>query len=230
MTDIAVFTQQQAREVWDTIKLLRSSGVLRNLSSFARPDDPGIHHVWIKNTSGEEIPAFACMQIDGTSVVGALTYVDVVKPTKTDGNYIFNHDNAIASGGYGMALPWGVIRMLGTAAAVENRNYGATVGAWTIQQEPSGPFVVYGDDNTLTNVHRGRIGNDAGKLVRFALLASLSTGTASATIKDMAGATIATEDVLDPEAIFDELDIGDTGLAIAQGGKYYVIQAACGVV
>jgi hypothetical protein len=78
-----------------------------------------------------------------------------------------------------------------------------------------------------TSYSEGRARGGGSRLVRFALLASLSTGTASATIKDMAGVTIATEDVLDPEAIFDELDIGDTGLAIAQGGKYYVIQARC---
>lgn len=226
--DIGFFTTAQAKEVWEVVKLLRSSGILRRLSALTVPDDPGLHHVWIKNGSGETIPAFACMQVDGTTVVGDLTYVDVVKPTKLDGNYIFNHDNAIASGGYGMALPWGVVRMLGTTTAVENGSYGATVGAWTVQAEPGGPFVVYGDDNTLTNVHRGRIGRDGGTLYRFALTASLSGGTASATIKDMAGSTIKTDTIRDPESIFTELVSGDTGLAIGQGGKFYVIQAPCG--
>jgi hypothetical protein len=227
MTDIGFLTPQQARETWDTIKLLRSSGLLRNLSKSSRPDDPGIHPVWVKNTSGEEIPPFACMQVAGTTVVGELTYVEVTKPTTIDGNYIFNHDNAIASGGYGMILPWGVVRMLGTTAAVENGRYGATVSAWTIQVEPGGPFVVYGDDNTATNVHRGRIGRDGSTLYRFALTASLSSGTASATIKDMAGSTIKTDTIRDPEGIFAELVSGDTGLAIGQGGKFYVIQAPC---
>jgi hypothetical protein len=81
-----------------------------------------------------------------------------------------------------------------------------------------------------TSYSEGRPRGGGIRLVRFALTASLASGTASATIKDMAGATIDTDDVLDPEAIFDELDTGDTGLAIAQGGKYYVIQASCGVV
>jgi hypothetical protein len=72
-------------------------------------------------------------------------------------------------------------------------------------------------------------GGGGGRLFRFALLANLSSGTASATIKSMAGTTLYTRDILDPEAIFGELTTGDTGLAIAQGGKYYVIQAPCGV-
>lgn len=71
-------------------------------------------------------------------------------------------------------------------------------------------------------------GGGNSKLFRFALLADLNTGTALATIKNMAGTTLYTRDVLDPEGIFDELLIGDTGLAIGQGGKYYVIQAPCG--
>lgn len=65
------------------------------------------------------------------------------------------------------------------------------------------------------------------KLVRFSLLASLTSGTASATIKNMAGTTIETADVLDPEGIFAELTTSDTGLALRQAGIYYVIQAAC---
>lgn len=65
-------------------------------------------------------------------------------------------------------------------------------------------------------------------IFRFVLLANLTSGTASATIKNMAGTTISTKDVLDPEGIFAELVSGDTGLAIGQGGKFYVIQAPCG--
>jgi len=85
-------------------------------------------------------------------------------------------------------------------------------------------------NSPATRYSEGRVRGGGIRLVRFSLLASLASGTAQATIKDMAGETIDTEDVLDPEGIFDELDTGDTGLAIAQGGKYYVIQASCGVV
>jgi hypothetical protein len=161
MTDIAVFTQQQARETWDTIKLLRSSGMLRNLSAFARPDDPGIHHVWVKNTSGEEIPPFACMQIDGTEVIGELTYLKVKKPDTTESQYIFNHDNAIEDDGHGMCLPWGVVRMLGDIAG-ENIECGATSGDWSIQEQSGGPFVVYGPDNTREGIVKGRIAAGSG--------------------------------------------------------------------
>ena len=230
--DIGFFTTAQAKEVWEVVKLLRSSGILRRLSTLTVPDDPGLHHVWISNISGETIPAFACMQVDGTTVVGDLTYVTVIKPTSTDGTYIFNHDNAIASGGYGMALPWGVVRMLGTGTAATPARYGATVSAWTVQTQADGPFYVYGDDNTLTNVHRGRIfgsGGSGALLYRFELTEDLATHVAEADITEMDGTVVETADVLDPEEIFATLVIGDRGLCLKQDGIYYAIQAPCGV-
>lgn len=71
-------------------------------------------------------------------------------------------------------------------------------------------------------------GGAGSRLVRFVLLANLSSGTASATIKFMDGTTLGTHNVLDPEAVFSELTTSDTGLAFLQGGKFYVIQAPCG--
>jgi hypothetical protein len=43
----------------------------------------------------------------------------------------------------------------------------------------------------------------------------------------MAGTTIETANVLDPEGIFAELTTSNTGLALRQAGVYYVIQAEC---
>ena len=65
-------------------------------------------------------------------------------------------------------------------------------------------------------------------LCRFALTESLTSGIANATIKNMLGTTVMTSKIRDPEGIFSELESGDTGLAIEQGGKFYIIQAPCG--
>ena len=226
MTDFAAFTPDQAREVWDTIKLLRSSGLLRNISKLSRPNDPGIHQVFVKNTSGEEIPPFACMQVDGTEVIGALTYIKVKKPTVIDSQYLFNHDTAIEIAGHGMCLPWDVVRMRGTASSV-NKCYGVTVGGWDVQEEDAGPFVVFGSDNTRSGILRGRFKGGGDTLERFTLLQDLADGTALATIQNMDGEEIETDTVRDPLNIFEELVIGAEGLAMRQCGKHYVIQAPC---
>jgi len=191
MTDIGFLTPQQARETWDTIKLLRSSGLLRNLSSFSRPDDPGIHPVWVKNTSGEEIPPFACMQVDGTEVVGELTYVLVKKPDAIDSQYLFNHDTAIEIDGYGMSLPWGVVRMIGSSTA-PNEQFGATIGDWGVQIQDGGPFVVFGPDNTRDGIVKGRIaatggGGTGSQVIEFTILdpsSASSTATASSSVDE----------------------------------------------
>jgi len=170
--EIGTFTPSQAREVWETTKLLRSSGLLRNLSKLTRPDDPGIHQVFVKSIEEEEeIPPFACMQITGTEDIGQLTYITVKRPTSTDGYYIFNHDNAIEPEGTGMGLPWGVVRML--ASDVDPlKQYGPTVDSWEISLQDGGPFVVYGPDNTREGVVKGRItgGGAAAQVILFELI------------------------------------------------------------
>ena len=65
-------------------------------------------------------------------------------------------------------------------------------------------------------------------LYRFTLTSAFSSGLASAVLKYMDGRTavdaIELEDVL---GAFDGMLSGDNGLCLAQGGKFYVIQAAC---
>ena len=169
-TNIGTFSPKQAREILDTIRLLKTSGLLRRKSENPRLDDPVIYPVQIKNDSGELIPPFACMQITGTTVEGVRTVLNVIKPTSTDSKYIFNHRTPIAIGGFGVALPWGVVRMLGTGSAEANKDYQPTVGAWSVEQSDGGPFVVYGSDGTLPNTLKGRIGSGgggSGSIVRF---------------------------------------------------------------
>lgn len=65
-------------------------------------------------------------------------------------------------------------------------------------------------------------------MYRFTLTAAFSSGLADATLKYMDGRTavdsIELEDVL---GAFEGMVSGDNGLCLAQGGKFYVIQAAC---
>tara|TARA_R100000808_G_scaffold10526_1_gene27822 strand:- start:1506 stop:2237 length:732 start_codon:yes stop_codon:yes gene_type:complete len=71
-------------------------------------------------------------------------------------------------------------------------------------------------------------GTGGATLWRFALTASLSSGSAGATIKNLDGDTVTGSfTVRDPEGIFSTLTSGDTGLCLLSGDRYYVIQAGC---
>jgi len=155
-TNIGTFTPKQAKEILDTIRLLKTSGILRQKTENPRLDDPLVYPVSIKNDSGEEIPPFACMQITNTTIEGVRTVLDVIKPDTLEGKYIFNHRTPIESGGFGVSLPWDVVRMKGNTTAEANKDYAPVVGQWYVEKKDGGPFVVYGDDGTLPNTYKGR--------------------------------------------------------------------------
>lgn len=122
------------------------------------PDSPVPYPVLVRNDSGEEIPAFGCMQITGAADVNDRTFLTVTKPTTIDGEYIFNHNRTIAAGESGMALPWGVVKMLGSVASPARLN--PVVGAWTVAEaaeDEDSQFVGYGADATLAGTIKGRI-------------------------------------------------------------------------
>ena len=77
---------------------------------------------------------------------------------------------------------------------------------------------------------RQPVQSNSPALYQFETTADYSTGTSvAAEILTMAGATItATGSVSDPAQIFTGIASGTKGLAIYQGGVYYIIQAACG--
>ena len=146
MDSIGVFTPEQARLLWQEYlsRQQLQSQLTKNYPQRRPLDEPSPHRVFVKNTSGEAIPAFACMQITGTAVYGERTVVNVTKPTTTDGVYLFNSPYEIAIDAAGWAYRFGVVVMLGDPPSEVGALYAANPGAWTVV-EGSGPFVVYGD-------------------------------------------------------------------------------------
>lgn len=173
--EIATFTPGQAREILDAVKMLRSAGTIANLSMLSKFDEPATQHVIVRNRSGEVVPAFACMQVTGTESEGLRTVVYVTKPDKKDGRYLFNHDRPIRDDAYGMALPWGVVRMLADKDDEPDieKEYGPTVGDWKIEEQDGGPFVAFGRDEIAEDVWLGRIGSSglasSTSIIQFAL-------------------------------------------------------------
>lgn len=75
---------------------------------------------------------------------------------------------------------------------------------------------------------RERRGNPVGsRLVRFEMTGDWSSIAADADFAEMDGTPIGSDTLLDPEGIFEELEEGAKGLAMFQGGEYFIIQAKC---
>lgn len=95
---------------------------------------------------------------------------------------------------------------------------------------------LYGFNRQDTDALLREIGNEGGEvpqfrhpeagaavtLVGFTLTSAMSS-TATATLTDVDGNSLGSDTVRDPKGLFGFMSSGDNGLAIKQGGKYYVI-------
>ena len=167
--EIGSFTPEQTRIIWDEVNRAMAAASLKNKKTPRVTDDYGAHRVLFKNETGEEIPAFACIEVFGMVEENERTFVRVRKVSTICGEYVFNSQFAVDPDGFGWAYAFGLIRMRGTASAFTAcKRYGPTVGSWDVSEKP-GPFLVYGEDNTTEGALRGRIVGDhcKAKVIQF---------------------------------------------------------------
>lgn len=185
--------------------------------------------ILFRNDAAETIPAYACMEIDGTAEVDGQNYIKVKKPTSSAIAYLFNGPNAVTtSDPYGSAQRSPVVKAYKNSGTVtDGDRWGPTVGQWYLTKGV-GEYVAVGADDVETNVFKV-IRCHVSRLYRFTLNATLASGTADADILEMDGTDTGIDDtVRDPEGIFASLvTVGDSGLCLMQDGKFYVIQAPC---
>lgn len=191
MDSIGILSPEQARALWQdylTRKQLAPQ-VTQNFPQRRQIDEVSPHRVFVKNTSGEEIPAYACLQVTGTEEVGGRTAIKVEKPDSTTGEYLFNSQYAIATDSVGWAYRFGVVVMLGdgetpTAANVQ---YSPVADEWFIE-EGSGPFVVFGEH---VDAEDGLIGRFAGggNQVHGIVVSSLGRGYYRVRLSTWSGTT-----------------------------------------
>lgn len=158
MNDIGTFTPEQARTLWQDYQRRQqlTPQIQANYPQRRPIDEVSPHRVFVKNASGEVIPAYGCLKITGTENVGGRTALTVDKPSTTSGDFIFNSQFAIAVGGVGWAYRFGVVVMLGDEPTTSGDTYQPIVDSWEIE-EGDGPFVVFGR----------HIANDRALLGRF---------------------------------------------------------------
>jgi hypothetical protein len=233
--ELAGFSRDNAKLILDVVRYLRANGLVGPPSDRGQQRFPPQAPIYVRNDSGVEIPAFACLQTTGTVEYGGQNYITVDKPSDTDGTsggYLFNGQAPIEIGGYGIAHDGPVVRMICGDTIASGDSLTPIVNDWEVEAG-DGPFVAIGEDDIATNCVRGFVamgGSGGGaNLFRFELTADFTTGTTvAATIKTMGGSTVGTGiSLTDPEAIFLGLPTGSKGYCVLQGGTYYAIQAAC---
>jgi hypothetical protein len=147
--------------------------------------------IYVTNVSGEEIPAYACMQCTGTEVIGNRTYIQVDQPadsTGEAGGFLFNSPRAIAIDANGIGFAGPHVKALGDGSvATAGDKWGPVASAWTVADDADGIFVVIGDDDVATNVVRLFAGvSGGGEIVHFY---SPSGGIAARTTLTMGSAS-----------------------------------------
>lgn len=199
----------------------------KSLSNF------GLIWVWVKNTSGNDRGRFDCMSL-GDLVFNIETNAqqDIVFEAKTaDASKLpVILQEPIANNRIGRAAIAGLtLAKVATASSTSHLSGTPNASGHNLTPGQDGPSQLLASPSTsaatLRPVLLGLRNNNA--LFRFALTATLSGSSAAATIKTMAGSTVETSTVSDPESIFTGLASGKSGLCYLQNGVYYIIQARC---
>jgi hypothetical protein len=164
MDEIGVFTPEQARLLWQDFQRRRQlqPQLQANFPQRRLIDEPSPHRVFLKNTTAETIPAYACCEIVGTEDSGNITALSVVKPSSIDGHFIFNGSYPIAAGETGWGYRHGVVLMLGDEPATVGEAYQPIVDSWEIEAAEGGPFTVFGRDRTSDRTLVGRFAGGGG--------------------------------------------------------------------
>ena len=93
-----------------------------------------------KNTSGETIPAYACVKLDSFDTAGG--YYNAVKPDGDGNLHFFNGGVTVAANKFGESFIWGTSSVLGLTTGVFNEIVGPTADSWEMTTSGSG-FVVF---------------------------------------------------------------------------------------
>jgi hypothetical protein len=230
---IGVTSPEMMRTIMEVVNYLRASGFTIMPPSGGMRTVPQSTPIYVRNDSGVEIPAFACLQTTGTVEAGGQNYITVDQPadtTGTAGGYLFNGIAPIEIGGYGIAHDGPVVRMLHTGSPVSGDRMIPVVASWSVAIG-LGPFVAIGDDDIEPNVIRGFITPSQPerlRFIRFELTAELLGTTTTADIFDVDNVSIEEGATLeDPETIFTGLTATTRGIGIQQGARYFIYNANC---
>jgi len=230
--EVAGFSRKNAEIILETVRYLRANGLIVPQSGRGRQFIPPLAPIYVRNDSGEVIPAYACLQTTGTVEDGGQNYITVDQPVDNTGDagaYLFNGQEAIEIGGFGIAYDGPLTRMLTDGAVLSGDKCQPVVGQWAITTGGN-LITAVGDDDIEENTIRGVIGS-AGtvfRFIRFQLTANLLTTTTTADIYDEDGTAIASGATLeDPETIFTGITTNTRGVGVQQGSRFFIYNTNC---
>jgi len=196
---VGYYTPERARIISDVVSYLERSGFVvpagRGTADILPPQLP----VYVRNDTGETIPAWGCVQTDGTVEHAGQNWIKVVKPkdaTASDGRYLFNSQQPIPSTDdekYGVCYEGPLVRMLTNGSTATNGSlWQPSVGSFAIV--PGGSqFMLAGPDDIGTNIAKGFIlsGGGSGAIIGYTI-SSIRTAATTGDDKDYGGLKIAT--------------------------------------
>jgi hypothetical protein len=167
MADLAGFSRNNAEIILETVRYLRANGFITPKGARGQRTAAATP-IYVRNDSGEEIPAYACLQTTGTVEEGGQNFITVDKPVDASGAagaYLFNGQEPIAASGeqsYGIAHDGPLCRMLTDGATLSSGDKcRPVVGEWYI--ELGGNLItIVGDDDIEPDTVRGMIGASGG--------------------------------------------------------------------
>lgn len=200
MTRIAGISPEVARELLAFYRQAKAAGLLSGPGRGQLPQLPQAVPIYVRNVSGEAIPAYACMQATGTVESGGQNYIQVDKPadaTGAAGGFLFNGPREIEVGGNGIGHAGPVAKALGDGSAVAaGDKWSPAASAWTITPTSGGLFAVIGGDDVASNVVRVFVGASDGvvhaktPIGGIPAISTLTMGSASCDIYECSSAGV----------------------------------------
>jgi hypothetical protein len=190
----AIFKPETAAMILEVVRYLKNSGYIIDQpgrgGAFISPQTP----IFVRNDSGEQVPAFACMQATGTVEDGGQNYIKIGKPvdtTGTAGAYLFNGVQPIDASGenrFGVAHDGPVVRALSNgSSATSGSRWQPVIGSWSIA--PGGNiFAAIGGDDIASDVIRINATSGSGGDSRAAAIIKTGSGGIPERIGSIPGA------------------------------------------
>ena len=222
---IGVFTPEQLRRVWAATQAVERMNLVPDEEFQQVAPAP----IYFKNSSGEIIPPYGCIQPVGTLEYGGMNYVEVTRPvdltSALQGPFLFNGHEEVEVNGLGTAQSGPVFRVaLDGGTYLINQRLGPVDAAFTVGKgclySYLGPDdiaddvgrVVFNNCPINVTVSSGGIAAGSSGLFTYRIPASSSTGWMATTVEytgwnDSASA----------------LNSGDRGIAFPVDARWVVV-------
>ena len=235
--EFGAYSPATAKMILDVVNYLKSSGLVTSDGKRGYLNYPLPQLTRFRNDSGETIPAYALMQIQGTAELYDRTYHLVSKYNEGSfGGFLFNSKREVENGKTGVAQT--VIHPLALGnggTATLGQLWGASSGSWALTKN-GGPWIIAGNSTVATNVVRVQL--DVAVTYRAIVTSEISArdgdtdGEGVVTLKHIGpgSATSSFQTGVNVTSLLSDVIAEDTEVIVARttNGRLQVIAEDCG--